>query len=228
MKNTILILSTLSLTACGAGTSVNEFVQVPTPTPTVDVTPLPAPQTSVSDQDIAAIVADENAYREGLGQTYLTNGLSCTLYTITGGQYIQNIAPTLTGFNQVASFLNTTGFNQPNSPSSDGLNVLPAALRSNPLYKNLIYLVCQGQLVVRTTDYYNFDLASDDGSLLYMDGGLLINNDGGHAVTEKSNSRYLRRGVHSIRLDFAQTGAGNQALILKQNGEILPGAFLYH
>lgn len=179
--------------------------------------------------DIQNLVDDENAYRLGLGQTELSSGLSCTLYTVTGGQFIQNDAthtPTLTGVTQVATFLYSSSFNQLNAPISDGLNVLPAALR--PVYQNLFLLRCQGQVVIQNTDYYQFDLASDDGSVLYLDGARTIDNDGNHGINDVTGQKYLRRGVHTFRLDFAQTGAGNQALILKANGALIPGSVWYH
>jgi hypothetical protein len=218
----------LFVAGCGKDSYTNTVTQVPGPV--VTLTPPPIPVTDLQ-ADINALVADENAYREGLGQTGLTNGLGCVLYTVTGGQFIQNDAshnPTLTGLSQVASFLLADVINQPNSPVSDGLNVLPLALRSNVTYQNLILLRCQGQIVVTTTGYYGFDLWSDDGSVLYVDGARVIDNDGGHGIVEKHGSKYLRRGVHAFRLDFAQTGAGNQALILKANGDFIQGQFYFH
>lgn len=181
--------------------------------------------------DVQNVVNDENAYRLGLGQTQLSPGLSCTLYTITGGQYIQNDAthtPTLTGTSQVATFLLTAPFNQPDSSVSAKLNVLPAALQANATYQNLILLRCQGQIVITDTDYYEFDLASDDGSVLYIDNSRLIDNDGNHAIRTVTGTKYLRRGVHVFRLDFAQTGGGNQALVLNANGALLPANVMYH
>lgn len=187
---------------------------------------------SETEQDnILSVVADENEYRLGLGQTQLSNGLSCTLYTVTGGSYIQNDAthtPTLTGVVQVATFLFADVINQLSSPVSDTLNLLPVALRANPRYTNLIKLVCQGQIVVTHTGYYNFTLTSDDGSVLYLDGSRLVDNDDNHSSTTVNGTKYLRRGVHAFRLDFAQTGGGSQALVLTANGDLIPGTYLYH
>lgn len=179
--------------------------------------------------DVNFLVDDENTYRLGLGQTMLSSGLSCTLYTVTGGDRIQSSIAghnTLTGINQVATYLYAGPFNQPDSPATDGLNVLPPALK--PLYLNLFLLRCQGQLVVITTDYYTFDLASDDAGLLYIDGAKVIDNDNSHGVTLVSGQKYLRRGVHTFRLDYAETGAGNQALVLKAGGASINPIFYYH
>lgn len=214
MKNVMICLMFVFVMACGKNTETVKVVN-----------------SSAAVDPVAAIIQEENDYRLGLGQATLTEGLSCTLCTITGGQFILNDAthtPTLTGIATVATFLLTKEFNQPNSSTNDGLNVLPSALQSNPTYKNLIKLICQGQLVVTKTDYYTFDLTSDDGSLLYLDGARLIDNDGNHGSTTKSGTKYLRKGVHTFKLEFAQTGGGNQSLVLMNNGELVSASRFFH
>jgi hypothetical protein len=180
-------------------------------------------------QDINSLVTDENNYRLGLGQSILSEGLSCTLYTITGGDRIQSSIAghnTLTGITQVATYLLKASFNQPDSSVNDGMNILPISLRS--IYKNMYMLRCQGQLVVVQNGYYSFELTSDDASVLYVDGSKVIDNDNNHGAIMQAGQKYLRRGVHTIRLDYAQAGAGNQALILKANGELVDPVFFQH
>lgn len=178
---------------------------------------------------VNSILAAENVYREGLGQTALSAGLSCTLYTVTGGDRIQSSISghnTLTGITQVATFLLKKEFNQPESSVNDGMNVLPPALRS--VYQNLYLLRCQGQIVVTQTGYVSFETLTDDGSVLYVDGVKIVDNDNNHGIADVSGTRYLRLGVHSFRLDYAQTGSGNQALIVKANGTVLDSMFFAH
>lgn len=187
------------------------------------------PSLNSQQQDVANLLADENAYREGLGQTALTQGLSCTLYTVTGGDRIQaSIAGhnTLTGITQVATFLLNAIINQPDSNTSQTLNVLPVALRSS--YTNMYLLRCQGSVVVTQSDYVPFELTSDDGSVLYLDGAKVIDNDNNHGATLVQGTKYLRRGVHTIRLDYAQTGGGNQALVLTSSGVPIDPINLVH
>lgn len=190
---------------------------VPTPTP------IPPVQEAVN-----AVVDDENTYRLGLGQTMISEGLTCTLYTVTGGDRIQSSISghnTLTGITSVATYLYKGLFNQPDSPVSDGMNVLPVPLRS---YTNMYLLRCTGYIVVTETNYYKFDLNSDDASLLYIDGSKLIDNDNNHGATLVSGTKYLRKGVHTFRLDYAQTGGGNQALQLTVGGASIDPIFYYH
>jgi hypothetical protein len=215
MKTT-LVMCLLMLSACAS-----EFDITTSPnTPTV-------PTTGV-DADIASILADENAYRLGLGQTMLSRGLSCTLYTTTGGDRIQSSIAghnTLQGLTNVGSFLLNSIIQQPDSPSSEGMNVLPPALRS--MYKNMYLLRCMGSIVVTETNYYNFELYSDDASVLYLDGSKLLDNDNAHGITLVSGTKYLRRGVHTIRLDYAQIG-GRQALVLRAGGMTIDPKYLVH
>lgn len=211
---TILILLTIVMTACGR----TEYVQGPPgeaggkgdPGAVVETPP------PVLPTEIESLLKDENVYRLSLGQTALTQGLSCALFSTTGGDRIQATSgghTTLQGLSQVATFLLNKVLNQPETPVSDGMNVLPAALRS--LYTNAYLLRCQGQLVVTSTDYYTFNLNSDDASVLYLDGAKVIDNDNAHGPTVIIGQRFMRRGVHSFRLDYAQTGGGTQALVLK-------------
>lgn len=195
------------------------------PGPTVFV-PAPAPTAA---EDILGLIDSENEYRLSLGQSILSDGLSCTLSTVTGGDRIQaSIAGhnTLTGIVSVATYTLLGAFNQPDSPASDGLNVIPPALR--PLYTNLYMLRCTGKIVIRETGYHNFTVRSDDASVLYINGSKTVDNDNSHGPTDVSGARNLRRGVYDFRIDFAQTGGGSQALIISMDGLVVSGSLLYH
>src|ERR1700743_1416160 len=54
------------------------------------------------------------------------------------------------------------------------------------------------------TGYYLFKVISDDGSKLYIDDKLLLNNDGIHAEWAVKDSIFLSNAIHSIRLDYYQ------------------------
>lgn len=78
---------------------------------------------------------------------------------------------------------------------------------------------------------YTFSLLSDDGSLLYIDDQLVVNNDGDHGVIEKSGSVKLTKGKHHIRVGFINVGGGFwiEALYEGPNApkQIIPADKLY-
>jgi PA14 domain len=62
---------------------------------------------------------------------------------------------------------------------------------------------------------YRFALASDDGSILYIDGKKVIQNDKLHAVVEKAGSVNLKMGEHAIRVSYFQGPRFQVALVLR-------------
>ncbi|WP_158559120.1 fibronectin type III domain-containing protein [Deminuibacter soli] len=65
-----------------------------------------------------------------------------------------------------------------------------------------------GNIKIATAGTYTFYTSSDDGSALYIDGALVVNNDGLHATQEKSGTKVLSAGFHTIRVGFFQQGGG--------------------
>ncbi|MBI5708479.1 MAG: family 20 glycosylhydrolase [Armatimonadetes bacterium] len=68
-----------------------------------------------------------------------------------------------------------------------------------------------GYLSAPADGIYTFFLESDDGSVLWVDGKPVVNNDGIHPPTERSGQVALRKGFHTVRVGFFQ---GSQALVL--------------
>lgn len=56
---------------------------------------------------------------------------------------------------------------------------------------------------------YDFFTRSDDGSLLYIDDELVVNNDGNHGMQEKAGKIFLDKGYHRFRLEYFDSGGGN-------------------
>lgn len=71
-----------------------------------------------------------------------------------------------------------------------------------------------GRFWVQQAGDYDFSLSSDDGSRLYIDGKLVINNDGLHSVEERTGSARLKTGLHRIRVSYFQGPRYEVALIL--------------
>jgi len=217
-----LLAASVFVSACGKSektVTVKEYV----------TTTVAAPRT------VQTLVDEENEYRLSQGQTMLSPGLSCSVQRVASGQWLSNSSPgynsgqgvvALTGTNY--TFLNKTGFNQPDAPGGSVNNIIPSVISS--LFVNQNYRIsCSGFIVVESDGYASFDLLSDDGSILTVDGTQVINNDGNHSVQLKSGSKLMRRGVKSFSLSYAQTGGGNFALVLSTGGgSAVPGAVFYH
>ncbi|HNX55961.1 MAG TPA: alkaline phosphatase family protein [Prolixibacteraceae bacterium] len=69
-------------------------------------------------------------------------------------------------------------------------------------------LVFQGQINIATDGQYTFSTLSDDGSKLYIDGKLIVDNDGDHGVQERQGSTDLTKGKHQIRVEYFNAGGG--------------------
>ena len=69
-------------------------------------------------------------------------------------------------------------------------------------------MVWRGYVKIPQTQGYQFWLESDDGSMLYLDGDLIVNNDGDHGMIEKSGTAFLAEGWHNIRIVYYNNGGG--------------------
>jgi len=72
-----------------------------------------------------------------------------------------------------------------------------------------------GRFWVEKPGYYDFALTADDGANLYIDGELVIDNDGQHPPQEREGSIRLSHGVHEIRVSYFQGPRYSVALVLK-------------
>lgn len=60
------------------------------------------------------------------------------------------------------------------------------------------------------TGVYNFYLYSDDGSLLYIDGKVVIDNNGSHSAARKGGKIALEEGYHEIHLLYFEDYMGQE------------------
>jgi hypothetical protein len=75
-----------------------------------------------------------------------------------------------------------------------------------------------GRFWVSEQGTYRFALASDDGSILYIDGKKVIKNDGQHQLVEKAGRVTLKTGAHAIRVSYFQGPRYQVALVLRVAG----------
>ena len=87
--------------------------------------------------------------------------------------------------------------------------------------KNHFCVLFEAPLKVNKEEEYSFRLTTDDGSRFYIDGELLIDNDGAHGPIEKKASRILAKGTHALRIEFFDFDKG-QSLIFKYSTPTIP------
>jgi hypothetical protein len=75
-----------------------------------------------------------------------------------------------------------------------------------------------GRFWIEKPGLYRFALTSDDGSKLYIDDQMVVDNDGIHPVDTKSGSVDLAGGIHKIRVQYFQGPRLQVALVLEIAG----------
>lgn len=91
-----------------------------------------------------------------------------------------------------------------------------------------------GKIVAPTAGLYKFKIASDDGSKLYINGNLVIDNDGVHAIRSRTGNIQLTAGEHDIAVEYFQgprwyialqllwTPPGGVEVIIPKSSFVLP------
>jgi S1-C subfamily serine protease len=88
-----------------------------------------------------------------------------------------------------------------------------------------------GYLRIPEDGLYRLVVVSDDGSMLYVDGDLAIDNDGDHPPQPMSRLLRLAKGLHSIRLDYFQGKSGKSLQFLieaKGERQLVKAENLFH
>lgn len=76
-----------------------------------------------------------------------------------------------------------------------------------------------GYIDILETETYTFFLESDDGSLLFIDNTLVVDNSGIHGLAEKAGKIKLQKGVHPIKIRYLQAGGYAVLRIFWKRGE---------
>ena len=75
-----------------------------------------------------------------------------------------------------------------------------------------------GRFWIERPGLYRFELTSDDGSKLYIDGHLAVDNDGEHPPQTRIAALTLEGGIHRIRVSYFQGRRYQVALVLRVAG----------
>ncbi|MEG1371970.1 MAG: family 20 glycosylhydrolase [Mucinivorans sp.] len=86
--------------------------------------------------------------------------------------------------------------------------------------KGWMSLICQGYIDIPADGVYTFGLNSNDGSMLYIDGKMLIDNDKPHGDRLQTAQKALGKGLHKVRVEFFDMNNGG-CLSLTLNGRVI-------
>src|SRR5580692_10086192 len=101
-----------------------------------------------------------------------------------------------------------------NVPAQDFRQGFPGVTKRNEWFA----IDYTGRFWITEPGTYNFSLLSDDGSKLYIDDQVVIENDFQHPPLEKMGSVELSAGLHQIRVSYFQGPKFQIALVLKVAG----------
>jgi hypothetical protein len=98
--------------------------------------------------------------------------------------------------------------------------------------KEVFSYTYKGYIKVPVSGVYTLYSESNDGSLLYLDGKMIVDNDLHHKVQEGIRKVALEKGWHSIKLEYFQMGGG-KALRVSWKGpgfkkKEIPKSVLFH
>jgi hypothetical protein len=82
----------------------------------------------------------------------------------------------------------------------------------------------EGTFFVPNDGVFNFEVTSDDGAILYIDGQRVVDADGIHSAVTSTGRKDLRSGNHRLRLDYFQSSKGQVALgvFVTMSGQKVP------
>ena len=69
-------------------------------------------------------------------------------------------------------------------------------------------IVFTSKMRVKEAGVYKFELSSDDGSKLFIDGKCIADNDGSHTLQTRYGFAELQPGLHNIRIDYFEDCEG--------------------
>ncbi len=98
--------------------------------------------------------------------------------------------------------------------------------------EDFVGAVFEGVLVVDTEDIYTLFINSSDGSKLYIDGQLVVDNDGLHNMRERDVTFGLRQGMYRFTIEFFENRATAGLVFSWRSNDILkqpvPASALAH
>lgn len=150
------------------------------------------------------------------GEDAFLPGLSCNLHDLKSWDSNSSLPEILKNNAPVGNFV-LANLSVPDSQSSLGFPGMPKSLQ-NIVGLEGYALDCYAYLNVETSGEHILKLLSDDGSALFINNSLVINNQGLHAPQTVTKTVTLYRGPNKINVVYYQGPATQIALELRMSG----------
>ncbi len=147
--------------------------------------------------DVLELEAIQLKYMEGTGTPGTKKGLTCKL--VTG---------------------NFTNCREVDEAKGKSFIVNRIAIPANVPHDNF-GVVFEGNVTIPEDGLYKFSLGSDDGSMLYVNNQLIIDNDGCHALEYKKASLAFKEGTYPVKIIYFESSGGEDLdfSVVGSNGE---------
>lgn len=94
-------------------------------------------------------------------------------------------------------------------------------------------IVYDGYISIANDGSYTFYANSDDGSQLFVDDYLVVDNNGKHTATEKSGTVTLHPGMHKLKILYYNSATATKHLVISYQGpsiakQVIPGEILFN
>jgi hypothetical protein len=203
----------LGTAGCSWGV-VQSAVQSPTPTPTVTPTATPIPSATGIPTAIPTATATNTPVPPTSTSLPTATSTATPLPTATATSTpLATATPTVA----LGTFVAGSGVNYKYYEHSGNISSLPLSAGLTPVRTGVVgsfnlddvgyrldnfAVTYQACFSVPTAGQFTFITRSDDGSELYVDQQLVVDNDGSHETLEKSGVVNLTTGVHSIEVQY--------------------------
>jgi hypothetical protein len=136
-----------------------------------------------------------NCQELSLAALAITPGLSEEVYYFQQGENMPDLNSRIPDMQRVVNHINYNMWGQAMWPG---------------LTKKDDYAVrWEGSIRINNGGEYTFFLASDDGSQMWLDEDMVINNGGVHAKRQRTGTRSLLADVHALKIDYFNRDGGN-------------------
>ena len=168
------------------------------------------------------------AFKEGYepSHTYTAQATKTKLRPARSAQGVQNgvnYEHVLGKFSKVAEFVQAKVVDK---------GILPEPSLEKAQQEDRYGFTFTGVIQVPEDGVYTFSVKSDDGSMLYIDDEMVVDNDGSHAAVAAMGKIPLKKGFHTFRLLYLEDYEGQELswawkLPSKEQLEPIPASVLY-